>query len=54
MIDPQTGKEKPKQLYQTIGYFENKKEALKALALHRVNPVSPKVDIIEKNITTRL
>lgn len=45
VIDPQTGKEKPKQLYQTIGYFENKKEALEALALHRVNPVSPKADI---------
>lgn len=36
------GKEMPKQLYQTIGYFETSQEALDALVLHRISPVSPK------------
>mgnify|MGYP001057866918 CR=1 FL=1 len=36
------GEVAPKQLYQTIGYFETKQEGLDALALHRVSPVSPK------------
>lgn len=39
------GQEVPKQLYQTIGYFETKQEAMDALALHRVNPVSPRANI---------
>ncbi len=39
------GKEVPKQLYQTIGYFETKREGMDALALHRVSPVSPKNNI---------
>lgn len=34
-----------KQLYQTIGYFEEKNEALDALTLHRLNPISPKASI---------
>lgn len=34
-----------KQLFQTIGYYETKREGLEALALHRVRPVSPKAKI---------
>lgn len=34
-----------KQLYQTIGYFATKQEGLNALALYRVNPVSPRANI---------
>lgn len=37
--------EEGKQIYQTIGYFKTKQEGMDALALHRVNPVSPKNDI---------
>jgi hypothetical protein len=36
------GQEVRKQLYQTIGYFETSQEALDALVLHRISPVSPK------------
>ena len=39
------GQEVQKQLYQTIGYFETKQEALDALVLHRISPVSPKQNI---------
>ena len=42
--------EKAKQLCQTIGYFEDKPQALDALLLHRVNPVPPKVDITLKEL----
>lgn len=41
---------KQKQLYQTIGYFEKKQLAMDALALHRVNPVSPKANITLKEL----
>lgn len=34
-----------KQLYQTIGYYATKQEGMDALALHRVNPVSPKANV---------
>jgi len=34
-----------KQKRQIIGYFESSKEALQALVLHKVNPVSPKANI---------
>lgn len=34
-----------KQLFQTIGYFETKQQGMDALALHRVNPVSPRANI---------
>jgi len=34
-----------KQIRQTIGYFESKTEGMDALALHRVNPVSPRTNI---------
>lgn len=37
--------EDKKQIYQTIGYFKTKREGLDALALHRVNPISPKSDL---------
>lgn len=39
------GEEVPKQLCQTIGYFETKSAGMDALALHRVSPVSPKASI---------
>ncbi len=39
------GKEVPKQLYQTIGFFKSKQEAMDALTLHRFSPVSPKANI---------
>ncbi len=45
VANEESGEEKERQLRQIIGYFENKKDALNALALHRVNPVSPKADI---------
>lgn len=41
---------KPKQLYQTVGYFEEKRQAMDALALHRINPVSPKANITLKEL----
>lgn len=34
-----------KQKRQVIGYFETSAEALQALVLHQVNPVSPKADV---------
>lgn len=34
-----------KQKRQIIGYFESSKEALQALVLHKVNPVSPKANM---------
>ncbi len=34
-----------KQIWQTIGYFVTKIEGMDALALHRINPVSPKANI---------
>lgn len=46
IVIDKTGKEKTKQITQTIGYFETKSEALDALVLHRVNPVSPKANIV--------
>ena len=39
------GQEIKKQLFQIVGYFEKKEEAINALALHRITPVSPKTDI---------
>lgn len=36
---------KPRQIYQPIGYFEEKKQAMDALVLHRINPISPKAEI---------
>ena len=40
------GKKVPRQIYQIIGYFETKQEGIDALALHRIDPVSPKANII--------
>lgn len=34
-----------RQIYQTIGYFEEEKDARAALEMHRLNPVSPKASI---------
>lgn len=34
-----------KQTYQTIGYFETKRQGMDALSLHRINPISPKSDM---------
>lgn len=45
VINKKTGKEVPKQLYETIGYFEEKTEAIDALTIYRVSPVIPKADI---------
>jgi site-specific recombinase XerD len=39
------GKEVPRQTYQIIGYFETKQEGIDALAMHRIDPVSPKTNI---------
>lgn len=39
------GQEIRRQLFQNIGCFATKQDALDALALHRVNPVSPKANI---------
>lgn len=45
VTDKKTGKEKTKQITQPIGYFEEKNEALDALVLYRINPISPKASI---------
>ena len=45
-ISKKTGKAYMKQLYQTIGYFETKKEGLDALAKHRFEPLAPKANIL--------
>lgn len=37
--------DKPKQLYQTIGYFERESDAVQALLRYQLKPVSPKADI---------
>ena len=37
--------ENGKQLFQTIGYFEEKNEAIDALTKHRINPVAPRANI---------
>lgn len=39
------GKEVPRQIYQIIGYFKTKQEGIDALAMHRVDPVSPRANI---------
>lgn len=44
------GQEVRKQLYQTIGYFSTRQEALDALVLHRISPVSPKQNITLKEL----
>ncbi len=44
------GKEVPRQTYQIIGYFETKQEGIDALALHRVDPVSPRMNITLKEL----
>lgn len=36
------GKEVPRQLYQTIGYFETKQDGMDALVMNRISPVSPR------------
>lgn len=39
------GQEVPRQVYQIIGYFETRQQARDALALHRVSPAAPKVNM---------
>lgn len=39
------GWEGTKQLYQTIGYFETKKEGIDALVMNRIDPIAPKANI---------
>lgn len=39
------GQEVARQVYQTIGYFETKQEGIDALAMHRIDPVPPRVNI---------
>jgi site-specific recombinase XerD len=48
--DKKTGEEKPKQIYQTIGCFAKKEDAIDALNMHRINPVSPKANITLKEL----
>jgi len=44
------GKEVPRQTYQIIGYFKTKQEGIDALAMHRIDPVSPRVNITLKEL----
>ena len=39
------GQEVKRQVYQVIGYYETKPEALTALAKHQTNPVTPKANM---------
>lgn len=45
IVDKKTGKEKLKQIFETIGYYEEKKEALDALTMNRLNPILPNAEI---------
>lgn len=45
VIDKKTGKEKQRQLWRTVGYYETEGKALDALTLDRVNPVPLNADI---------
>lgn len=45
IIDKKTGKEKPKQIFETVGYYETKEAGIDALVLNRVNPVPANTDI---------
>jgi len=36
------GQEVPRQIFQIIGYFETRQQAMDALTLHRISPVTPK------------
>jgi site-specific recombinase XerD len=45
VFNKKTGQEQSRQIYQTIGYFDEKQHALDALVLHRINPVPPKAGI---------
>jgi integrase len=45
VTDKNTGKEKQKQLFETIGYFETKEKGIDALVLSRVNPIPANMDI---------
>jgi site-specific recombinase XerD len=45
VIDKKTGKEKQKQIFETVGFFEEKQQGIDALVLDRVNPVPPNTDI---------
>ena len=46
VYDKKTGEEKEKLYYQTIGYFETKKEALNALAKHHTEPLAERAHSI--------
>lgn len=50
IITDEAGREKTKQNYQIIGYFEDKPSAITALGLHRLNPVSKKANITLEEI----
>ena len=50
VINKKTEKEVSKQLYKTIGYFEDKPSAIDALAKHRFQPVVPKANITLKEL----
>lgn len=39
------GREVPRQIYKTIGYFAEKKDGLAALGMHQIKPISSKTDI---------
>lgn len=49
-LNKKTGKPYRKQVYQTIGYFEDSPSAYAALAKHWENPVSPKANIILEDL----
>ncbi|MFA5714982.1 MAG: tyrosine-type recombinase/integrase [Candidatus Paceibacterota bacterium] len=45
VIDKKTGKEKHKQLFETVGYYETKEKGIEALVAGRINPIAPNADI---------
>jgi site-specific recombinase XerD len=47
VVDKKTGekKEKHKQLFETVGYYEKKQQGIDALVLNRINPISANTDI---------
>ena len=50
VTDEETGKEKVKQNFQFIGFYEKKADAIEALNLHWANPISPKANITLKKL----
>lgn len=45
VVDKKTGKEKPKQLFETVGYFKEMGDAIDALSASRTNPIVSNAEI---------